>query len=337
MSFSNSKQMVEHYDEPLSKQSQRQLTQEKGFDYAVLTPEVRVLVQSKTSELKSLMRRNAQDIIDIGQKLTEVKQQLGHGNFRAWLKAEFDWSVRTAARFMQVAIQFKCANLAHLNIAVSALYLLAQPSTPEKARQQALEVAKEGENITHTKAKAIIRRNQEKAQPNSLIPATIDISAKATEVNSLTSSHMYQSPQSNSQIEAKDEANSAAVELWVENVVNVESDKRLGYKAVEKIDWISRENSEVAIQLQPELSNYIRVLNIKHQNLELVENIAQTFELTFAGVCVDFEGNPEALILLFKQMQNNPAFTKEVLQHAKLLAANTIEELPKNKLSGVAE
>jgi hypothetical protein len=319
MSFSDSRQMTEHYDKPLSEQSQQLLTQKKGFDYAVLTPKVRILVQGKTSELKSLMRRSVQDIIDIGQKLTEVKQQLGHGNFRAWLKAEFDWSLRTAARFMQVATQFKDANLAHLNISISALYLLAEPSTPEKARKQALEIAKEGENITYTKAKAIISLNQEKAQPNSLKPATTDISAKATEVNSLAPSHLYQSLQTHSQLEPKDD-NPGAIKLAVETVPTIESHKRLEHKAVEKIDWISRENSEVAAQLQPEPSNHLRVLNIKNQNLELVTNITQTFELTFAGVCVDFEGNPEALIILFKQMQNNLAFTKEVLQYAKLLA-----------------
>jgi hypothetical protein len=81
-----------------------------------------------------------------------------------YIQEAFDWSVRTATRFIQVATQFKYAKLAHLNIAVSALYLLAEPSTPEKARKQALELAKEGENITHTKAKAIVNCHLELAQ-----------------------------------------------------------------------------------------------------------------------------------------------------------------------------
>ncbi|MFB2772659.1 DUF3102 domain-containing protein [Pelatocladus sp. BLCC-F211] len=319
MSFSDSNQTTQHYNEPLFEQSQQQLTQEKGFNYAVLTPQVRILVQGKTSELKSLMRRSAQDIIDIGQKLTEVKQQLGHGNFRAWLKAEFDWSVRTAARFMQVAIQFKNANLAHLNISISALYLLAKPSTPEKARKQALEIAKEGENVTHTKAKVLISRNQESAQPNSLKPATIDISAKATEVNSLTPSHLCQSQKTHYQLEPKDD-NPGTIELAVETVPTIESDKRLEHKAVEKMDLVPKEYLEAEAGLQSEPFNYIRVLKIEHQNPELITNASQIFELTFAGIRVDFEGNPEALIILFKQMQNNPGFTEEVLQQAKLLA-----------------
>lgn len=320
MSFSDSKQVTELYDESSSKLSQQLLTQEKGFDYAVLTPQVRILVQSKTSELKSLMRRSAQNIIDIGQKLTEVKEQLGHGNFGAWLKAEFDWSRRTAARFMQVATQFKSANLANLNIAVSALYLLAEPSTPEKARKQALELAKEGENITHTKAKAIVNRHQDQAQPNTLKPATMDISAEVTEGNSLALSEPFQSPQTVSQLEPKDEANSVAIELAVETVPTIQSDKRLEHNAVKKIDSVAKQDSEVAAQLQLEPSNHMRIFNIEYKNPELVTNIAQIFELTFAHVRVDFEGNPEALITLFEQMQNNPAFTEKVLQEAKLLA-----------------
>ncbi|MDJ0618191.1 MAG: DUF3102 domain-containing protein [Calothrix sp. MO_192.B10] len=324
MSFSDSEQVTEFHNRLSSKQLQQLSTQEKGFDYNVLSPKVQIIVQDKTSELKSLMRRSIQDIIDIGQKLIEVKEQLGHGNFRAWLKAEFDWSIRTASRFMQVATQFKCANLAHLNVAVSALYLLAQPSTPEKARKQALEIAKEGENITYNKAKEIISRNQKATEGHSLKPVTIDTSAKAGEVNSLTPSHLCQSPQIYSQLEAKNDGNSWTIELPVETVPTIESNKRLEQKAVEKIDWISREDSEVAVQLQPEPRFHIRILNIEHQNPELLKNIAQTFYLTFAGIRVDFEGDPEALIILFQQMQNNTSFTKEVLRQAKLLAANLI-------------
>ncbi|MUG96556.1 DUF3102 domain-containing protein [Scytonema sp. UIC 10036] len=291
MSFSNSDKTTEFYHGLSSKQSQQLLTQEKDFDYAVLSPQVRILVQSKTSELKSLMRRSAQDLIDIGQKLTEVKEQLGHGNFGVWLKAEFDWSVRTAGRFMQVATQFKSAELANLNIAVSALYLLAEPSTPQKARQQALELAKKGENITFNKAKAIV---------------------KAKEGNSFTPSQPCQSQNTHSQLEPKDEANSATIE-W---------EKRLEQKAIEKIDSVPKQYLEVPAQLQPEHSNHVRVLNIEHQNPKLVTNIAQTFELTYAGVRINVEGNPEALTILFEQMQKNSAFTEKVLQEAKLMAAN---------------
>ena len=126
------------------------------FDYNTLDTETRIVVQQRTSEIKTLMRRSAQDIIDIGQKLIEVKQRLGHGHFGGWLDAEFSWSEPTAQRFMRVFERFKSVKLTDLSIAPSALYALAAPSTPEPARAEAIERAQAGEPITHSAAKAII-------------------------------------------------------------------------------------------------------------------------------------------------------------------------------------
>ena len=150
----------------------------QGFDYATLDAETQFVVQQHTSEIRTLMCRTAQDIIDIGQKLIEVKEQLGHGKFRNWLKAEFDWSVRTATRFMQVAMKFKSANLAHLDIAVSALYLLAEPSTPNEAHEEALELVKQGENITYAKAQNIINQHKEAAKLMASKPDNTDVPAE---------------------------------------------------------------------------------------------------------------------------------------------------------------
>lgn len=123
MSLSNSMLLTDFCEQPLPQLTEEVLTQEiQIFDYTFLTSEVQTFVRCKTCEIKSLMRLNAQNIIDIGEKLIEVKEQLGHGNFRAWLRTEFACSARTAARFMKVATQFKGANLAHLSITASALY-----------------------------------------------------------------------------------------------------------------------------------------------------------------------------------------------------------------------
>jgi hypothetical protein len=124
------------------------------FDYAALDAEARIVVQQRTGEIKTLMRRAAQDIIDIGQKLIEVKAMLGHGRFGPWLKAEFDWSEPTAQRFMRVCGAFQKRQID--GFAPSALYLLAAPSTPEAAREEAIRLSAIGERITHQKAKDII-------------------------------------------------------------------------------------------------------------------------------------------------------------------------------------
>jgi len=148
------------------------------FDYTELDSETRAAIQQNTTEIKSLMRRTSQDIIHIGQKLRAVKQQLEHGRFRKWLKAEFDWSVSASTKFIQVSEQFKCVNFTHLNIANSALYLLAAPSTPEAARQEALRRASSGETITYSKAKVITQQYKKvvQSEPESV---TIDIEAKS--------------------------------------------------------------------------------------------------------------------------------------------------------------
>lgn len=50
--------------------------------YTSLNVETRIVVQQRTSEIKTLMRRTAQDIVYIGQKLIEVKEELGARSVR---------------------------------------------------------------------------------------------------------------------------------------------------------------------------------------------------------------------------------------------------------------
>lgn len=164
------------------------------FDYAALNPETRIVVQQRTSEIKTLIQRAAQDIFEIGQKLVEVKAKLGHGHFRSWLKAEFEWSISTATRFMQVAEQFKYTNLIHLSIAASALYELAAPSTPESARLEAIERAKRGELISYSKAKQIADHYQSVDKITTDQSVTIDVDALTVETESSTWSKQEQSP-----------------------------------------------------------------------------------------------------------------------------------------------
>jgi hypothetical protein len=165
------------------------------FNYAELDSETRAAIQQNTTEIKSLMRRTSQDIIHIGQKLRAVKQQLEHGRFRKWLKAEFDWSVSASTKFIQVSEQFKCVNFTHLNIANSALYLLAAPSTPEVARQEALRRASSGETITYSKAKVITQKYKKLIQPEPE-STTIDIEAKTLEKDRSSAASFSQQPTS---------------------------------------------------------------------------------------------------------------------------------------------
>lgn len=138
------------------------MTQLTLFDYSTLDSETRTIVQQRTTEIKRLVRRTIEDVVEIGRNLAEVrdklKQDKGNG-FEDWLNTEFDWSRRTAYQIINVYEQFGCANFAHTDIALSALYLLASPSVPEEIRTEALEAAK-SVKLTHAMAKELIESHK---------------------------------------------------------------------------------------------------------------------------------------------------------------------------------
>ncbi|NJO93582.1 MAG: DUF3102 domain-containing protein [Hydrococcus sp. RM1_1_31] len=135
-----------------------------GFDYEALDVQKRNIVEQRTKEIRERLQYSAQAIWEIGQKLADVRSQLKHGQFDAWLKAEFDWSRRTAYNFINVYEAFnERANLAQIDIATSALYLLAAPSTSQEIREEFLQRAKEGETITHKKLSQVIQKEKLKS------------------------------------------------------------------------------------------------------------------------------------------------------------------------------
>lgn len=125
------------------------------FDYSLLSSETRIIVQQRTSEIKSIEKRIVSDAIEIGQKLLEVKVLLGHGHFCEWLSREFRWSERTAQNYMMVAD--KSATVADLeSVSLGALYMLVADSTPEEVRQELIDRASSGEKITRETVKSAV-------------------------------------------------------------------------------------------------------------------------------------------------------------------------------------
>jgi hypothetical protein len=130
----------------------------KSFDYASLDDDTSYYVQQQTEEIRGLMKKTAQGIIEIGQRLIEVKKRLGYGKYRQWIEAEFNWGKSTANSFENVARRF--SDVQNLdNFALSALYELAAPSTPERVREEAIARADSGEFISYTTAKEIRQKS----------------------------------------------------------------------------------------------------------------------------------------------------------------------------------
>lgn len=133
--------------------------QNNRFEYETLPTKQRAEIQKLTIEIRDNLRQTIATIWQIGEKLAAVRSQIDLWQFTAWLKAEFDWSRSTAYNFMSVYQAFP--DLSHptvgrVDIALSALYLLAAPSTPSEIRSHFLELAKAGEPISRKSVREFI-------------------------------------------------------------------------------------------------------------------------------------------------------------------------------------
>jgi hypothetical protein len=111
------------------------------------------------TEIRRLGKQVVSDVIEIGRLLVESKELVGHGDWLPWLSREFQWSDKTAERFMRVhKLSLKNDNLSNLAIPLSGLYELAKPSTPETAKQEVISRAKAGEPMTVNTVKEVVGR-----------------------------------------------------------------------------------------------------------------------------------------------------------------------------------
>src|SRR5947209_14037837 len=134
-----------------------------GFDYSPLDTKIAEQARSTADRIRERLTKTLEDLIEVGSDLLAVKEALDHGQFGAWLRSEFGWAERTARNFMSVAERFgKSARVAELTIDPTAAYLLAAPSTPDEARQAAVERAEAGEHVTTAVAKEILAETRKK-------------------------------------------------------------------------------------------------------------------------------------------------------------------------------
>src|SRR5260370_2658783 len=96
----------------------------------------RAFVSRKAEEARRLLKRTAQHILAIGRNLHEVKERSPHGQFLAWLQAEFAMSERQARNFMHVATRFGTKPEILADLSLTVIYALAAPSTSQAVIEQ---------------------------------------------------------------------------------------------------------------------------------------------------------------------------------------------------------
>lgn len=166
-----------------------------AFDYTSLDQTTAKFLLQETKEIKSLMKRTVEGIIETGERLHRVKQRLQHGEFMTWVENEIKCHYSTALHFMRVWETFgeQKEQIVDVGINVSVLYLLSAPSMPEELRTEIVEMAKAGNPVSFAKAKRLKKEYTERKSDDSSIEkqeniTTIDVTADSASAQLKTSS-----------------------------------------------------------------------------------------------------------------------------------------------------
>src|SRR5262249_751528 len=122
-------------------------------------------------DIRSSIRKQSVDgAIEIGRRLSVVKEKIDHGHWLRWLKREFGWSDRSARNFINVYKMTRSPNkleiISNLSISPTALYLLAAPRTPDKVRDEVLARAEAGEKMSVAEVGEAIAAGGADSQPS---------------------------------------------------------------------------------------------------------------------------------------------------------------------------
>lgn len=130
------------------------------FDYALLKDyEIEERTRGHARAIRTLVGRTADNIVEIGRRLRQVKELIGHGYWGSWLEAEFEWGESQAISFMRVAEKFGNLNCLEA-FQPSALILLSYSSTPPEAISEAIDCARRGQPVTHTVADQLRKKHR---------------------------------------------------------------------------------------------------------------------------------------------------------------------------------
>ncbi|MBV7326719.1 DUF3102 domain-containing protein [Chloroflexi bacterium TSY] len=129
------------------------------FDYNRIDEKHRRQVIEAARDIKPRLKRAANDIFVVGQRLNQIKNLLAHGDWLDWLQEEFDLSERLARNFMTVDKRLGPKSAKFADLPPSSLYLLASPSTPDKALDLVEHQLDEGDTPSYGDVKQVIEKS----------------------------------------------------------------------------------------------------------------------------------------------------------------------------------
>jgi hypothetical protein len=133
-----------------------------------------VVSQPYTDRFAEGYKRTSEGIVIMATVATEVRDKYGYRPYIAWLNERFGLKPRMGDNLLAVHKNLLTAKFAvdtdWRAFTPSALYLLAAPSTPESARQEAIDRAEAGETITHQTARDIVDQHEHDDDDDPLTP-----------------------------------------------------------------------------------------------------------------------------------------------------------------------
>jgi hypothetical protein len=116
-----------------------------------------------TAQLRSALKRETTNIIEIGKLLIESHEHLQHGDWKSWLAKNFDLSYRTAINYISAAryAELKCATVAlfHFeNLSPTVLYWLAAGCNYNEREEAAILAATLEGRVDWNAARAICEK-----------------------------------------------------------------------------------------------------------------------------------------------------------------------------------
>jgi len=137
------------------------------FDYASLTRGVRAQVDAETAAIRDLIGDTLTDKIEIGRRLTTIRQAVDRFDFQPLVANMLGWTKATTSNYMIVARVFGKINPQRLaRFHWSALVVLSRGTVPQTAISEALTRARAGQNIDKSLAESIVARHRNLDQPD---------------------------------------------------------------------------------------------------------------------------------------------------------------------------
>lgn len=127
------------------------------FDYGALPDEVAKTATEAAADIKSRHKQTLSHMLAIGERLCHVKKILRHGQFGAWIAAEFAWTTRTAQNYMTAWEQFGDKSEIISDLPPTTVYALAAPSA-SGVREQVIAKLEAGERIEPAAVREMLRK-----------------------------------------------------------------------------------------------------------------------------------------------------------------------------------